>query len=154
MFSAGISFFDKRTRKFEFRCAKENLAKFESRTWRMCDVVTGDETWIYYRKIESSGSWVAEGERPSTAVRRSPFEPKRMFCVFFMTNGPILIHQVPRGQSIDGCYYRTNCLESLVEQIKRKDPAGGLMASNCTLTTHALTRLRLLMIILPNNRSL
>ena len=94
----------------------------------MCDVVTGDETWVYYRKIESSGSWVAEGEGPSTAVRRSPFEPKSMFCIFLMTNGPILIHQVPRGQSIDGRYYRTNCLEPLVEQIKTKRPASGTHA--------------------------
>ncbi len=45
----------------------------------MRDVVTGDEAWVYYRKIESSGSWVAKDEGPSTAVRRSPFEPKVCF---------------------------------------------------------------------------
>jgi len=88
-------------------------------------VVTGDETWIYFRKIESSGMWVAEGERPSTAVRRCSFEPKSMFCVFFMTTGPVLIHQMSSGQSINASYYRTNCLEPLIEEIKKKRPARG-----------------------------
>ncbi|CAF1346565.1 unnamed protein product [Rotaria sordida] len=27
---------------------KENLAKFESGAWRLCDVVTGDESWFYH----------------------------------------------------------------------------------------------------------
>ncbi len=51
-----------------------------------------------------------------------------MFYVFFMTDGPILIHQVPREQSINGRYYRTNCLEPFVEQIKTKRAASGTHA--------------------------
>jgi len=27
----------------------ENLKKFSNNSWRLCDIVTGDETWIYYR---------------------------------------------------------------------------------------------------------
>ncbi len=47
----------------------------------MCDVVTGDETYIYYRKIEDSRSWVEEGEGLSTAVRRMPTK-KYVLCIF------------------------------------------------------------------------
>ena len=47
---------------------------------------------------------------------------KCMFCVFLMITGPVFNHQVLRGQSVDGSYYRTNCLESLVEKIKKKRP--------------------------------
>ncbi|CAF1691979.1 unnamed protein product, partial [Adineta ricciae] len=31
----------------------ENLRKFENGSWRLCDIVTGDETWIYHRKIKA-----------------------------------------------------------------------------------------------------
>ena len=29
----------------------ENLAKFESGAWRLCDVITGDETWFTIEKL-------------------------------------------------------------------------------------------------------
>ncbi|CAF3235036.1 unnamed protein product [Rotaria sp. Silwood2] len=31
----------------------ENLQKFESVAWWLCDIVTGDESWFYHRKVES-----------------------------------------------------------------------------------------------------
>ena len=36
------------------RICKENLAKFEKRLWRLCDVVTGDESWFYHNKSVES----------------------------------------------------------------------------------------------------
>ena len=42
----------------------ENLTKFESGAWRLCDVITRGETWVYHGKIESkqrSKAWVAHG---------------------------------------------------------------------------------------------
>jgi len=44
------------------RICKENLAKFEPRTWRLCDVVTGNESWFYHKQIgrkASNAAWVA-----------------------------------------------------------------------------------------------
>ena len=29
----------------------ENLAKFQNGFWRLCDIITGDETWIYHKQI-------------------------------------------------------------------------------------------------------
>ena len=29
----------------------KNLAKFQNCFWRLCDIITGDETWIYHRQI-------------------------------------------------------------------------------------------------------
>ncbi|CAF4483037.1 unnamed protein product, partial [Didymodactylos carnosus] len=94
-------------------CA-ENLEKLESGVWRLCDIITGDETWVYHRRIESkqqSKAWIAEGESPPTVVRRQRYEKKTMFVIFFMTTGPLLIHQVPSGVSIDAAYYRDECLK-------------------------------------------
>ena len=44
--------------------------------------MTGDESWIYHRKIDkkaANASWEAEGESPANVVRRDRFEPKTMF---------------------------------------------------------------------------
>ena len=60
----------------------ENLQKFEGGTWRLYDIVTGDETWIYHRKIKSkqdSKAWIAKEESPPTEVRRQLSEEKTMF---------------------------------------------------------------------------
>ena len=106
----------------------ENLAKFESGAWRLCDVITGDETWVYHRKIESkqrSKAWVAHGESPPTVVRRQMNEKKTMFVVFFTTTGPLLVHEVPSGLSINGIYYRDECLKPLLKNLSKKRPASG-----------------------------
>ena len=29
----------------------ENFVKFQNGFWRLCDIITGDETWIYHRQI-------------------------------------------------------------------------------------------------------
>ena len=67
------------------RCCKENLAKFKENKWRLGDVVTGDECWVYHRQIakkQSNASWVKEGDKPRTVVRLNRFEQKTMFTIF------------------------------------------------------------------------
>jgi histone-lysine N-methyltransferase SETMAR len=103
----------------------ENLQKFENGTWRLCDIVTGDESWFYHRKIksrEASKAWLSKGQHPPTEVRRQQFEAKTMFVIFFMTTGPLLIHQLPPGTSINALYYREECLKGLVRKLRKKRP--------------------------------
>ncbi|CAF1086736.1 unnamed protein product [Didymodactylos carnosus] len=33
------------------RLCRENLTKFRGGSWRLCNIITGGETWIYYRQI-------------------------------------------------------------------------------------------------------
>jgi histone-lysine N-methyltransferase SETMAR len=104
----------------------ENLQKIESGVWKLCDIVTGDESWFYHRKIPSkqeSKAWVAKGTCPPTEVRRQQFESKTMFVIFFMTNGPLLIHKLPAGTSINAIYYRDKCLKTLVKNLHMKRPS-------------------------------
>ena len=64
---------------------KENLAMIKEEKWRLSDIITGDESWFYHRHIakrESNKTWVYEGEKPKTVVRRDRFEPKTMFSFF------------------------------------------------------------------------
>ena len=54
---------------------KENLLKFQQGTWRLCDVITGDESWFrhkqFVRKI-SNKVWVGEGHPPPNSPDLSP----------------------------------------------------------------------------------
>jgi transposase len=75
----------------QVRVCRENWAKFCSVSWGLCDIITGDETWIYHRQIghkSTNKSWVGEGESPTTMVRRTKFEPKNLFSVFFKRTPP------------------------------------------------------------------
>jgi [histone H3]-lysine36 N-dimethyltransferase SETMAR len=104
----------------------ENLQKFESGAWRLGDIITGDESWFYHRKIKSkqeSKAWLSKGQHPPTEVRRQQFEKKTMFVIFFMTTGPLLIHQLPSGTFINALYYRDECLKSLVRKLHKKRPS-------------------------------
>jgi hypothetical protein len=62
--------------------------------WRLCDVVIGDECWLYHRHIskkQSTQSWVNEGKNPRTIVQRQQNEHKTMFCIFFKTTVPVIV---------------------------------------------------------------
>ena len=104
---------------------KQNLAMFEEGKWRLCDVITGDESWIYHRKIQKKAmnlTWVGEGETPGTVVTRNQFEPKSMICVLFKTTGPMLVDVLEKGKTIDHQYYLKNCLRPLVRSINSHRP--------------------------------
>ena len=67
------------------RLCREYLAKFRNQSWRLGDVVTGDESWFYWRQIgrkQANASWVGEGESPRTMVRRDRFELKTMLATY------------------------------------------------------------------------
>lgn len=102
---------------------KENLVQIESGRWRKHDVVTGDETWIYLKDRKWRNLGTRRYGSPSTAVCHFQFKLKSFFCIFFMTNGPLSIRQVPRRQPIIDTYYQKNYWEALAEWIKAKRAA-------------------------------
>ncbi|CAF5055852.1 unnamed protein product, partial [Rotaria sp. Silwood1] len=117
--------------KQRMQICQENLAKLVSGQWRLCDIITGDESWIYHRGIgskQSNMAWCSEGASPPTVVRRNQYDQKNMFVIFFRTTGPEFIHMLERGDSISGDYYKDNCLEPLFDKIKQRRPKSGLHA--------------------------
>ena len=51
--------------KDRVRMCLEDLSKFEDGTWRLCDVVTGDESWFYWRQVgkkQSNNVWSQKPE--------------------------------------------------------------------------------------------
>jgi histone-lysine N-methyltransferase SETMAR len=114
-----------KNRQDRVRICKENLAKFKENKWRLCDGITGDESWFYHRKIgtkQSNSSWVAEGESPRTVVKRNQFEPKTMFSIFFKSTGVVHLTYLESGKTIDNNSYLNDCLKPLVKRINEQRP--------------------------------
>ncbi|CAF1483344.1 unnamed protein product, partial [Didymodactylos carnosus] len=42
-----------------------------------------------------------------------------------MTTGPLLIHQVTSGVSVDSIYYRDECVKPLIKKLLKKRPSSG-----------------------------
>ena len=108
---------------------RANLAKLKSGEWRLNDIVTGDETWIYHRDIgtkQSNMTWCGQGESPATVVRRNQSDRKNMFVIFFRTSGTDLIHMTELGDSVTGAYYKDECLRPLFDGIRRRRPKSGV----------------------------
>ena len=72
------------------KLSHENLVKFQNDSWRLCDIITGDEMCIYHRQIHhesENASWLDEGESSTTVVRRSKkflfyFLSTKWFCFY------------------------------------------------------------------------
>lgn len=107
---------------------QENLEKLESGEWRLCDILTGDECWIYLRPIkkkQSNKAWVEKGENPKIVVKRDRFEAKYMFTFFFKSDGPMHVSYLERGRTVDHATYIESTLKPLVESIKMVRPKCG-----------------------------
>ena len=75
---------EQKQKRLEF--CKVMLAKLETGEWRLDQILTGDESCFFHRKIEkraSCASWKKPGEAPDTVVRRGKSEKKTMFCILF-----------------------------------------------------------------------
>ena len=110
------------------RICKENLVKFQQGTWRLCDIITGDESWFFHKQLGrklSNAVWVKKGDPPPTVTRQSRYAARTLFSIFFKSNGPVLIHRLERGETVDHDYYIDNCLRPLVDELKRQRPSYG-----------------------------
>jgi histone-lysine N-methyltransferase SETMAR len=117
-----------KNRQERVEACQENLAKFKEGKWRLCDVITGDESWFYLRQIghkSSNASWVAEGESPRTVVRRDRYEPKSMYSIFFKTTGLVHIDVLDKSSTITSNYYIENCLEPIKKELNKQRPLSG-----------------------------
>ena len=105
------------------------LDKIETGRWRIYDIITGDESWVYERKIgrkQSNMAWVPYGVKPPTLVKRHSFETKWMISVFFRSSGVVHIDVLPHGKTVTAQYYRDNCLKQVVEKVMEERPTSGL----------------------------
>ncbi len=71
-------------------------------------IVTTDETWINLYEPETkiqSSAWRRPSSPPPKKAKTQASAGKVMFIMFFDSEGMILSHAVPRGQTVNGAYY-------------------------------------------------
>ena len=108
----GARSIESRSKRKTSRSCRENLRLIAEGKLRVYNIFTGDESWIYHRKIESrQSSSKGQGQKPKLVVKRNQFEPKSMFSIFFRTTGVVHIDCASKGATIDNQYYIENCLK-------------------------------------------
>jgi histone-lysine N-methyltransferase SETMAR len=108
---------------------KKNLKAIKDGKLRLCDIITGDESWIYHRQVgkkQSNKSWLGKGQPPRTVVKQGRFDPKTMFSIFLKSSGLVHCSYVDKGKTIDSKKYIEDSLKPLIESIKMQRPKCGL----------------------------
>ncbi|CAF1351121.1 unnamed protein product, partial [Didymodactylos carnosus] len=85
----------------------------------------------------SNATWISENEPPRTIVRRNRSEPKTLFCLFFKSNGPVLIHKIDKGKTVDHNYYTENCLKPVINEIRKQEKSS---RTKCIKLLHDIGR--------------
>ena len=111
-------------------CARKLIQLLELNGYkRLEDVITGNDTWIYFYGIPNKRQnmmWVAEDE-PRPVVARKGFQTrKRLFTIFFNCEGPVLVDILPKKTTLTVTYYRQNILPGVIQDIEQKRPTTGV----------------------------
>ena len=116
-------------KKRRVACSRQLLNDFEPNgPKRLCDIVTGDETWLMFYGIPNkrcNRAWVGpDGDRP--VVLRPGFQSrKRLFSIFFNAQGTVAIDILPEKASITATYYTEVVLPKVVKEVCNQRPTVG-----------------------------
>ena len=96
------------------KLARGNTAKKLLETYEDCDprrlaeVITGDETWVYYLTPYSKykmRSWVKGDERPAQIPKHDFRKPKVMYTIFFNNGGIVLQLPCESGKTVNATFF-------------------------------------------------
>ena len=102
-------------------------SKADSR--RHSEVITGDETWIYFYDMQTkqqSSKWIFEDEVPDTIPKRFMAVGKRMFAIFFTTRGLLEFVMLPAKHTVTAAWYTECCLPKVFQAVERLRPKSGI----------------------------
>ena len=107
-------------KKARFEKSKELLSILEnSKQWG--NIITGDETWIYYSNDYSS-KWIKENEERPKKVRKTISSKKLLVSVYWSINGMKLIEGLKREEKFNKKYFVETILKNLTDNIIKKRP--------------------------------
>ena len=102
-------------------------SKADSR--RHSEVITGDETWIYFYDMQTkqqSSKWIFEDEQLDTIPKQFMAVGKRMFAIFFTTRGLLESVMLPEKHTVTAAWYTESCLPKVFQAIERLRPKSGV----------------------------
>ena len=98
------------------------LKKFDGdRSKRMYDIITGNESCIYYYDPETKRQnkvWVARNAPSPTKVRRQRSVGKHIFAIFFMKSGFNAINPLANGTTVTAKWFTEECLSNVWKQME------------------------------------
>ena len=102
------------------------LAEFEPNgPKRFSDVATGDECWISFfttRDKQSNMVWLSD-EEPRPQILKEGFRSrKRLFTIFFNSQGPMCVDVMPQQSTITAQYYTDQVLPQVLEHQAKSAP--------------------------------
>lgn len=115
------------------------------------NIITGDETWMYFFTISSKEDnkvWLEKGEDRPQIVRTAQNSKKRMFCFFYTVDGVVARIVVQKGKTVNAELYRKQILPEVFSKFMEKREERPLEMSCCTMTMLRHTRQQLLLNIL------
>lgn len=86
------------------------------------NIITGDETWMYFFTVSSKESnkvWLEKGENRPQIVRTAQNSKKRMFCFFYTVDGVIARIVVEKGKTVNGELYRKQILPKVFSKFMK-----------------------------------
>ncbi|KAI6652449.1 Transposase [Oopsacas minuta] len=109
------------------RLARLNITQKLLETYDNCDsrrlteIITGDETWVYYSTPYSKykkRSWVRGDEQPAKILRPDFRKPKIMHTIFFSGHGIVLQLPCESGKAVTATFFTEQVLPNLIENIE------------------------------------
>ncbi|PAA64652.1 hypothetical protein BOX15_Mlig033664g1 [Macrostomum lignano] len=115
---------------------------------RRSEVITGDETFLYHFDVEtkrSSAEWVPEGGQRPLKARRSRSQGKRMFAIFFDSQGVVAMVKLEGQATVTARWYTEECLPVVIDSVTQRAPRTGMRGwklhhDNAPAHTAAATR--------------
>ena len=108
---------------------RQNLKLFDiNGSKRLTDIVTGDETWLYYYNVPNKVAnmvWLAEDEPRPKVLRQDFRSKKRMYTIFINYQGPICVDVLPENTTMTGAYYKDTILTQVCKKMAELRPKMG-----------------------------
>ena len=94
---------------------------------RLCEIVTGDETWISFFEPEGKENnkvWILENEARPQIARRSRSVKRVLYTLFFDARGIEARIPVPEHKTVTGIYYAEQVLPVVVYNMATRPRTG------------------------------
>ena len=96
---------------------------------RLCEIVTGDETWISLFEPEGKENnkvWIGENGAKPQIARRSRSVKRVLYALFFDARGIVATIPVPEHKTVTGIYYAEQVLPVVVNLYMATRPRTGM----------------------------
>ena len=110
--------------------AKKLLKLYPKYTKKTFDnLVTGDETWVYYfepKRKSSNRIWASKNAKRPSIAKRLRTVKKVLYVIFFDNKGPVMQIPVPKGKTVTGNFYKNVVIKKLKKYYESRRPKTGM----------------------------